>query len=336
MINSTWQSRAKAYDNVAGTNFAGTYPNASDDKTGDIQDAVEYIFMVKESIQFNGSVFKIAVNQYWPVANTDYSQLDIIPAQSAGNTVSVRDYANLIVSSFKNKDGSDIKLGYQKAPKFSEAAAKTGKPIPLWAVTVPKPNKPTDSPPSGAPSGDSQAAGACTCSQAIIATAMSYAWPTFHSPVYLNKKPAYETAVTKALSNGEYIGPTNEPYLGIDCGGFVTRVMRDSAADKNYNSGNGNTITQQQYLDEHTSLYQKLGPQTTIRNLQPGDIAINSEHTFVYTGNQGFHGYNAMSASFSSTGESWRAPMADYAYFSNQAGPFTWYRIKCPQGAVSG
>lgn len=80
MIHSTWQDRAKAYDNVAGTNIAGTYPNASDDNKGNIQDAVEYIFLVKESVQFNGSVFKIAVNQYWPVANTDYSQLDIIPA----------------------------------------------------------------------------------------------------------------------------------------------------------------------------------------------------------------------------------------------------------------
>jgi hypothetical protein len=101
--------------------------------------------------------------------------------------------------------------------------------------------------------------------------------------------------------------------------------MRDSRADPTYNESNGNTISQQAYLDAHPEKYQKLTNVNGTADLHPGDIAINDVHTYMYVGSQpGFNG-NSASASFSSTGESWRAPMASNAY--GFGGEFTWYRL---------
>jgi hypothetical protein len=165
----------------------------------------------------------------------------------------------------------------------------------------------------------------------IVKTAINYSWPDYHNAPYLNMKPSYKAAIDKAQANGEYVGGLSHP--GVDCGGFVTRVMRDSGADPNYNWGphdgrQGATPAQQAYMDAHPDKYQNLGTKNSTADLQPGDIAINSEHTYLYVGKQaGFNG-NSASASVSFTGESWRTPMASNAYFSNSAGSFTWYRLK--------
>jgi hypothetical protein len=159
----------------------------------------------------------------------------------------------------------------------------------------------------------------------IVQTAINYAWPDYHSPNYFVMKPSYKAAIDKAIANGEYVGGLNHP--GIDCGGFVTRVMRDSGADPNYNAQNGNTSAQLAYLQSHPELYQNLGAQTSTKNLQPGDIAINNGHTYIYVGSQaGFHG-NAASASVSFSGSSWRSPMASSTYFADGNGSFTWFRL---------
>lgn len=160
----------------------------------------------------------------------------------------------------------------------------------------------------------------------IVKTAVAYAWPDHHNPNYLEMTPAYAAATKKAQANHEYVGGLSHP--GIDCGGFVTRVMRNSGADPNYNSANGNTLAQYDYMNSHPELYKKLGPQTSTKNLQPGDIAIiRTEHTYIYVGNQpGFNG-NAASASVSFSGHNWRSPMADTAYFSQGGQPFMWFRL---------
>jgi hypothetical protein len=177
--------------------------------------------------------------------------------------------------------------------------------------------------------------GAGSCSGAVggnaVQTAINYAWPDYHSAPYCPEKPSYKQAIEAAASKGEYVGGTctiDGTWVGVDCGAFVTRVMRDSGADPKYNQYEGNTISQQQYLDEQVAAgkYIRLSSVNGTSDLQPGDIAINSVHTYMYVGNQpAFHG-NSASASFSSTGESWRAPMASNAY--GFGGEFTWYRLK--------
>jgi hypothetical protein len=160
----------------------------------------------------------------------------------------------------------------------------------------------------------------------VVQTAINYAWPDYHEPNYFEMKPAYKAAIDKAIKNNEYVGGLNHP--GIDCGGFVTRVMRDSGADPSYNSANGNTDAQFSYLNAHPEKYLKLGTLKSTKSLQPGDIAINHGHTYIYVGDQpNFHG-NAASASVSFSGFSWRAPMASTTYFSDSNGSFTWFRLK--------
>jgi hypothetical protein len=161
-----------------------------------------------------------------------------------------------------------------------------------------------------------------------IQTALNYAWPDYHPANYCQEKASYLSAIKAAAANGEYVGGTctiGGTWPGVDCGAFVTRVMRDSRADPTYNESNGNTISQQAYLDAHPEKYQKLTNVNGTADLHPGDIAINDVHTYMYVGSQpGFNG-NSASASFSSTGESWRAPMASNAY--GFGGEFTWYRL---------
>jgi hypothetical protein len=177
-------------------------------------------------------------------------------------------------------------------------------------------------------------ASATNCSGGAVAgdavqTAIHYAWPDYHQPNYCKEKPSYRSAIEAAAKNGEYVGGTctiNGNWIGVDCGAFITRVMRDSEADLDYNSANGNTLSQQQYLDANPAKYQRLSDVNGTADLQPGDIAINSVHTYIYVGTQpGFNG-NSASASFSDSGSSWRAPMASTAYgFGSE---FTWYRLK--------
>lgn len=174
------------------------------------------------------------------------------------------------------------------------------------------------------PTSCSQASGTA---QAAVQKAIEYSWPTYHKAPYFTFKPSYRKAIDKAISKGEYVGGGIHP--GIDCGGFVTRVMRDSGADPNYNWGpksgkEGNTFAQRDYMNAHPGKYKKLSVKST-KDLEPGDIAINDTHTYMFVGSQPNFKGDAASASWSSTGLSWRTPMASSASdFAN----YTWYRLK--------
>jgi hypothetical protein len=160
--------------------------------------------------------------------------------------------------------------------------------------------------------------------QNIVATILRYAWPDYHPAPYLDTTSAYQAAIQNAKANGEYVGGGDHP--GIDCGGFVTRVMRDSGADPNYNQANGDTLVQQAYLEAQPEKYEKLTSITGTTDLQAGDIAINDHHTFIYVGSvKGFNG-NSASASYGGGSGDWRAPMADNdaSGFSD----FSWYRLR--------
>lgn len=156
-----------------------------------------------------------------------------------------------------------------------------------------------------------------------VATAIHYAWPEYHPPNYLKLKPSYKSSVDKAKKASKYVG--GGIYPGVDCGGFVTRVMQDSGADPEYGGG-GNTISQQSHMEGNPDKYIKLGQVRSTIDLQPGDIAINSRHTFMYVGEHPGFETKVASASYSETNTSWRSPMAGREDVIDSS--YTWYRLK--------
>lgn len=189
--------------------------------------------------------------------------------------------------------------------------------------------EPSGSPSSGGSSNDSGCNGAAAGN--AVKTALNYAWPEYHSPPYITAKSSYQSAVKQAMSNGKYVGGGSNP--GIDCGGFVTRVMQDSQVDPEYNNQNGNTIAQEAYLSS-SSKYTKLNVSST-EDLKPGDIAVNDHHTYMYVGpgltgsddagNSKEFGTSIASASYGNGGTSWRAPMAGHEQPGDPE--YRWFRL---------
>lgn len=157
------------------------------------------------------------------------------------------------------------------------------------------------------------------------ATSVGYAWPEYHSPPFTEKKPEYSKAIDAAISAGQYVG--GGQYPGIDCGGFVTRVMIDSGFEPNYNYGGkgGNVATSQiKWLQANWTMLSI----SSTSELQPGDVAVNTgrTHTFMFVGSQPGFGSQVASASFSTSGRGWRAPMAGKEQII--ASNIEWYRQK--------
>lgn len=160
---------------------------------------------------------------------------------------------------------------------------------------------------------------------------LKYAWPEYHAAPYANNKPEYQDAMVKAKSEGQYVGGGTNGQIGVDCGAFVTRLLIDSGFEPNYNhSGKvsdnaGPTGTQEAWAQKNWS---KVGTGSSIdtAELQPGDVAFSPGHTFVYVGTIPGFDSKIASASFSTTGESWRSPMAGKESLTR--GDVTWYRKK--------
>jgi beta-lactamase class A len=179
-------------------------------------------------------------------------------------------------------------------------------------------------------SGMSGASGSCegAITGDLSATVRAYAWPDYHSAPYLKRKPAYASAVEKAKDEGKYIGGTVGGVAGIDCGGFVTRVLQDSGFDTDYNNtsaGKGNTWGGQIPYLKNSGKWKKVTIKST-SDLEPGDVAINHTHTFLYVGQ--VTGFNEIfaSASYSTSGNG-RSPMAGQGD-AMQPGKYEWYRKK--------
>lgn len=185
-------------------------------------------------------------------------------------------------------------------------------------------------------SADASGAPECTNSSEITSSGdagslqslvLQYAWDTYHSAPFTDRKPAYAEAVSRRLAAGKYVGGSVGGVAGIDCGGFVTTLMQESGFAPNYNSGNGNTAAQEAWV--RTNGWQLLNgnPNMPIDTslLQPGDVAFTTGHTFVYVGNiPGFHS-NIASASYGDS--SGRAPMAGHeSLTSNGHETVRWYR----------
>lgn len=162
-------------------------------------------------------------------------------------------------------------------------------------------------------------------------TTLAYAWPEYHAPPYANNKPEYQTAMKKVQSEGQYVGGGTNGQIGVDCGAFVTRLLIDSGFETGYNhsgkvsDGAGPTGTQEDWAKKNWST---LGSGSSINtaDLRPGDVAFSPGHTFVYVGEIPGFDSKIASASFSTTGQSWRSPMAGKE--SITAGDVTWYRKK--------
>lgn len=176
---------------------------------------------------------------------------------------------------------------------------------------------------------DSKDAGSSTssgCTSAgtgdLASTVKTYAWPDYHPAPYTKAKKEYAEAIKAATRKKQYVG--GGQYPGIDCGGFVTRVMIDSGFEPKYNysgklsGGAGYTIVQEEWLRDN---WTKISPKST-KDLEPGDVAINDRHTYMYVGK--VDGFNSVIASASYG--SWRAPMAGHETPADPS--FNWYRKK--------
>jgi len=126
-------------------------------------------------------------------------------------------------------------------------------------------------------------------------TVAAYAWPEFiragsststmsgyegRTIKSTDMTDTYADAVSRAMGEGRYVGGTR--LRGVDCGGFVTLAITDSGFDKGYNNSGkgGNTVSQEAWLREN---WQQISA-TDASDRQPGDVAINAQHTYLYIG----------------------------------------------------
>ena len=156
-------------------------------------------------------------------------------------------------------------------------------------------------------------------------TILSYAWPNYRGSGFITAKPEYEAATDAARAAGQYIGGIR--YPGIDCGGFVTRVMVNSGYEPAYNSSatGGNTVSQLAWVRANWQLVGR-GNTLSTSDLRAGDVAfkVNSDgsndgHTFMYAGD--IPGFDEKIASASLDD---RAPMAGLE--NPLASNIEWYR----------
>ena len=164
----------------------------------------------------------------------------------------------------------------------------------------------------------------------LSATTLAYAWPTYKGKGgdATKAKPEYEAAVAEAQKLGQYIGGTistcGKRTLsdGVDCGGFVTRLVVNSGWEPHYNydAKGGPTDTQEKWLREN---WQRLGKGSEIDTgtLKPGDVAMLPGHTFIYVGD--IPGFSSKIASASLCE---RAPVAGRESLTKS--DTTWYRKK--------
>ncbi len=163
----------------------------------------------------------------------------------------------------------------------------------------------------------------------ILKFILLYAWEDHRNPRQPNAiemKPAYAAAIAAAQARiakgiNDYVG-----YDGIDCGGFVTRVMRDSGADPTYNSLQG-SVSSGQYPYIQQNLGTKFQDVTDLPR-EPGDIGIIHDlgHTILYVGSvPGFNGKiaSASGGGPSKDGISNRAPAAG----NDNLNDYWWYRV---------
>ena len=152
---------------------------------------------------------------------------------------------------------------------------------------------------------------------------LKYAWP--ETPKRTDKKPEYAEAITKAKSEGRYVGDSCFGG-GVDCGGFVTTILHDSGFDPSYNhngkqsEGAGATSTQRAWAEAN---WQNLGTggSVNVNDLKPGDVAHSPGHTFVYVGH-----IDGFATEIASASQCETAPKAGMESLVSES--VTWFRKK--------
>lgn len=174
-----------------------------------------------------------------------------------------------------------------------------------------------------------RAGGPCSCEQDVAKYCTGY-------DNALTKKPAYEAAVQRAKQarddgNPKTLGYTGDGCYGggVDCGAFVTIVMRESGADPQYNDKDCNTACQLKYLQENSGPGKKYTHITDLKSLQTGDIAVQNNgainHTFFYVGDIKYPDGTPFHGSTASASQCNRAPMA--SSLGSEAPDYEWYRL---------
>ncbi len=234
------------------------------------------------------------------------------------NTTNVRDATEYFLVHFENPKNPNMASHPNRLPQAEDIYNRlSGKTIEVHATTSGDPDCTNAS--------DITTSGDAGSLQSLV---MEYAWDTYHSAVFTDRKPAYAEAITRRLASGKYVGGSVNGVAGIDCGGFVTTLMQESGFAPDYNSGNGNTAIQETWVRTNGWQLLNANPGTPVDTsvLQPGDVAFTTGHTFVYVGNiPGFHS-NIASASYGN--ESGRAPMAGHESLTKNGKGETvrWYR----------
>lgn len=116
-IDGTWRSSAENYYPPA-----LQYAHAKDAPEA-VQDAVAYIEYTTQFRNYQGDLFKLAINHFYPKANTDPSLLDV---DAPSNSITPREYANAFLERIAKGEGSDIPLLYAQAPDFQTFLAQNG------------------------------------------------------------------------------------------------------------------------------------------------------------------------------------------------------------------
>jgi hypothetical protein len=104
---------------------------------------------------------------------------------------------------------------------------------------------------------------------------------------YFDKKGAKSSTKTGDYKHKLYTGYADS---GVDCGGFVTRLVQDSGLDPYYNMVdaegtvyNGYTKIQEGYL-LHSKRWQAIESGQPSSYYKPGDVAMQDSHTLIFVG----------------------------------------------------
>lgn len=116
-LDGTWHSSAQNYYPPA-----LQYAHAKDAPEA-VQDAVAYIEYSKQFSNYQGDLFKLAVNHFYPKANTDPSLLDV---DAPSNSITPREYANAFLDKIEKGEGNNIPLLYSQAPDFQKYLTQNG------------------------------------------------------------------------------------------------------------------------------------------------------------------------------------------------------------------
>ena len=144
---------------------------------------------------------------------------------------------------------------------------------------------------------------------------------------YAHPKPVQEGNLTPTDTYRDKVINGAGDHPGIDCGGFTTSLIVDSGWDKGFNYGGqisdgaGNTIKQQEWMEKNWEKLNDGHSPMDASQMQPGDVAINAVHTFIYVGKvEGFD------SDIASASQDSRAPAAGGDTLTETG--FTWYRKK--------